>query len=182
MATHWKKLHNPDYLGAWDLQPGQELILTISTVQVEMVTGSDGKKEQCTVVRFAEKMVDKVTIKPMILNVTNAKAITKAHGTPYIEEWQGRKIQVHVERVKAFGEMVDALRVRPVAPKIVTSAKCEDCGKDIEAIGDRTAIYLAQYTANKYGRALCGECARTAKEQADEPKQEASDPLAEGTT
>ena len=35
-----------------------------------MVTGPDGKKEECTVVHFAEK-----EIKPLILNTTNAKTI-----------------------------------------------------------------------------------------------------------
>lgn len=108
--THWKKLHNPDYIGAYALQPGEEKTLTIKSVGLEMVSGADGKKDQCTVAHFIEAE------KPMILNVTNAKQIAKLHGTPYIEDWSGKKITIYAARVKAFGEEVEALRIRPVLP------------------------------------------------------------------
>jgi len=111
MQTHWKKLTNPLYIGAYDFAPGEERTLTIKSVKREMVVGPDGKKEECTVIDFAEG-------KPMICNTTNAKAITKAHGTPYIEEWAGKSITIYVAKVKAFGDTVDALRVRPVAPRV----------------------------------------------------------------
>ena len=42
--THWKKLHNPDYLGAYSLDPGKDKILTIKDVRNEIITGADGKK------------------------------------------------------------------------------------------------------------------------------------------
>lgn len=111
--THWKKLHNPDYLGAYAIEPGTEPIYTIASVGEESVTGSDGKKETCMVIRFKE-----AGIKPMILNATNAKTINKIYDTPYIEQWVGKPIQLYVARVKAFGDTTDALRIRPVAPKV----------------------------------------------------------------
>ena len=52
--THWKKLMNPDYLGAYALEPGQDLIATIKSVGNEEVTGTDGKKEICSVIHFVE--------------------------------------------------------------------------------------------------------------------------------
>lgn len=48
----------------------------------------------------------------MIVNSTNAKAITLAVGSPYIEDWTGKKITLYVAKIKAFGEQVDALRVK----------------------------------------------------------------------
>ena len=42
--THWKKLSNPNYLGAYSIEDNKDLILTISKVQQETVTGPDGKK------------------------------------------------------------------------------------------------------------------------------------------
>ena len=87
MQTHWKKLINLDYLGAYSLDPGKDMILTIKGVRNEIVTGPDGKKEECMVMSFIEN------VKPMIVNSTNAKTIQKLYKTPYIEEWQGRKIQ-----------------------------------------------------------------------------------------
>ena len=35
--THWKRLINPDYLGAYSLDPGKDKILTIKAVKLEMM-------------------------------------------------------------------------------------------------------------------------------------------------
>ena len=51
---HWKKAFNPDYLGSWSLENGQDLILTIDTVRVETVTGENGRKEECLIAHFKE--------------------------------------------------------------------------------------------------------------------------------
>lgn len=110
--THWKKFHNPDYIGAYAFEPGQDIIATIKSAAVESVTGTAGKKEDCMVVRFKE-----ADIKPLICNVTNAKSITKAIGSPYVEEWANQKITLYTATVNAFGEEVEAVRVRPKQPK-----------------------------------------------------------------
>lgn len=150
--THWKKLTNPDYLGAYSLEDGQDIILTIERVQVETVTGPEGKKEECMVCHWKERT------KPMILNSTNAKMIQKLLKTPYIEEWSGHKIQIGVEMVKAFGEIVDALRVRNFLPQEIT-VKCECCGGDINPAHGLSSAQLADYTRKKYHKALCAACA-----------------------
>lgn len=154
--THWKKLVNPEYLGAYSLDPGKDMILTIKLIKTEMVTGPDNRKEECTVAHFVEN------VKPMILNNTNCKTISKLYKTPFIEQWAGRKIQVGAETVKAFGEVVEALRVRnriPAAPtKLPTT--CADCGSPIAAFDDKhDADYVARHTFNKYGKQLCAACA-----------------------
>ena len=152
--THWKKLTNPDYLGAYALEPDQDLVVTIKSVANELVTGAEGKKETCLVMRFMEN------VKPMVLNATNSKAITKLLKTPYIEEWAGRKIQLYVQTgVKAFGDVVDALRVRPFLP-VEKELKCADCGAKIEGNGKSTAEVIAKYTLKRYGRMLCNECGK----------------------
>ena len=150
--THWKKLTNPDYLGAYSLEDGQDMILTIDRVQRETVTGPEGKKEECTVLHWKEKQ------KPMILNVTNAKMIEKLLQTPYIEQWSGHRLQIGTAKVRAFGDVVDALRVRDFLPAVV-SIKCECCGNDITGAHGMSAEQLADYTRSKYNRALCSECA-----------------------
>ena len=102
--THWKKLINPDYIGAYALDPGKDLTVQISQVRREMVTGADGKKEECTVAYLKDQ-------KPMILNVTNCKTIEKLYG-PYIEDWNGKYITLYAAKVRAFGDVVEALRLR----------------------------------------------------------------------
>lgn len=155
--THWKKLTNPNYLGAYSIEDGKDLILTIDYVREETVTGADGKKDDCVVCHFHEK------VKPMILNSTNMKTITKLYDTPFIENWHGKKIQVGIEKVKAFGEIVEALRVRKIKP--ADSDKkifCECCGEEIQPMKNKTADALAEYTKAKYGKALCAKCATAA--------------------
>lgn len=109
--THWKKLTNPDYIGAYSLQPGEEKIVQIVSVGRKMVKGTDGKETECTVAVLKNE-------KPFILNKTNCKTLTKVAGTPFIERWANMKVTVYVDAVKAFGDVVDALRVRPVKPQM----------------------------------------------------------------
>lgn len=112
--THWKKLQHPDYIGAFELMRGDtnvELNVKIESVKREMITGADGKKEECTIMLIPPN-------KPMILNVTNQKNLTKAIGSPFIEDWATKTVTLYVAKVKAFGETVDALRIRDVLPNI----------------------------------------------------------------
>jgi hypothetical protein len=106
-VTHWKKLTNKNYIGSHDLQPNQELVITIESVAVEKVKNTDGKDEDCVVARI------KGAKKPMILNKTNMKIITKVLETPYIEQWLGKSVILYVAKnIRAFGETIDALRVK----------------------------------------------------------------------
>jgi hypothetical protein len=103
--THWRRLTNPNYIGAEILQPNQELKLTIEKVQKEQVKTAEGTQE-CIVCYF------KGGQKGMIINKTNAKIITKVLDTPVIEHWVGKSIIIYSAKVRAFGETVDALRVK----------------------------------------------------------------------
>jgi len=109
--THWKKLVNPDYLGSYSFQPNEEKTLTIKEIKREKVKGTGGKTQECTICFFKENE------KPMILNRLNSKVITKVYGTPYIEDWIGKKIILYVDKVDAFGETVDAIRIKQLAQK-----------------------------------------------------------------
>lgn len=109
--THWKKLTNPNYLGAYSLQPGEERTVEVVKVVREMVKGVDGKSEECTVAHLKNE-------KPFILNATNCKVMTKVFGTPYIEMWSGRSVIVYAAKIKAFGEEMEALRVKNVKPPL----------------------------------------------------------------
>jgi len=108
--THYKQLMHPDYIGAYALQPGEERTVKIKSVGEETVIGTNGQKEPCLVCHLEDE-------KPMILNSTNAKTIAKLFSTPYIEDWIGREFIIYATPVKAFGETVEALRVRPILPK-----------------------------------------------------------------
>jgi hypothetical protein len=113
ILTHWKKLTNPNYIGAYSMPTdGSNITLTIAKVVREKVKGADGKEEECTICYFKEPS------KPMILNRTNCKVIEKLHNTPFIEKWAGKRIEITVKKVKAFGDVTDALRVVAKVPPL----------------------------------------------------------------
>lgn len=172
--THWKKVvSDPNFLGEADFGEGEEKIATIAMVANDVdVQTAEGKSKKA-VVYFHEKL------KPMILNVVRSKAIAKVAGSPYFEDWSGVAIQLYIDHnVKAFGDVVSAVRVRPRKPVIKTAAKCADCGQDIQGANGRSAEYIAAYTAKRFGGVtLCYDCALKRQET---PKQEAVEP--DGTT
>ena len=154
--THYKKLINPDYLGAYSLDPGKDMVLTIKAVGREMITGTGGKKEECPVCHWAEEQ------KPMILNVTNMKTIAKMYG-PYIENWAGKKVQIYATTTKFGGDTVECLRIRKDPPED-KQIPCEECGQFISPAFQMSVSQLAAYTKKKYGKTLCAECAQAKKE------------------
>jgi len=118
--THWRKYHDTDYLGAYSLIEAdvKELTVTINKVDSEQVKGSDGRNEECVVAHLKGQ-------KPMILNVTNCKIISKIYDTPFIEDWAGKSITIYIAKVNAFGELMDALRIRPKKPNTKPELKPE---------------------------------------------------------
>ena len=159
MADIMKMGKNPNYLGSWDLdeQPNREITLTIAQIKDEDVVAA-GQKEICTVCHWAE-----AGFKPMILNVTNKKTICKLYKTKDTEKLKGKAVIIGIERVRAFGDVYDALRIRPRIPVAQKQSgslpKCESCGKDINAASSMTAEQVAAYTKKKYGKCLCSDCA-----------------------
>ena len=110
--THWKKAFNKDYLGSHDLDDGKDLVAVISHVEIREVKDTSGKAEKRNVAIF------KGNVKPMVLNVTNCKAIKKFSGSNYIEDWKDISIQIYSKEVTAFGETVEALRIRDKQPNV----------------------------------------------------------------
>ena len=129
--THFRKIKDPNFLGSWDLmnEEGQydNKVFTIKFADKEMVKDHKGQDSSCALLHFEEA-------KPMFLNSTNLKTLLKVTKSPYIEDWTGKKIEITVKKVKAFGDVHDALRivnrmiaVEPlnIAPHIVTLEACD---------------------------------------------------------
>ena len=163
---------NPNFLGSWDLYDvsGKEITVSIKDIKDEQVI-NNGQKETCTVCYFNEN------VKPMILNLTNKKTITKLYRTKRVSQLKGKYIIIGYDKVKAFGKVSDALRVRSRIPEHTTHEPeilCEKCGKPICAAKGMTIREMADYTKSKYGNALCRECAAEMykeKEQSNENDQ-----------
>ena len=152
---------NKNYLCSWDVPEGDDLILTVDHCERNEVQNERGSEKKL-VMYFKEK-----EYKPMILNTVNSEAISEAYGSKRVEDWEGKKIAITTEKVKAFGSLKDALRIRPYKPK-VTEAFCEECGSAIERHGDYSVNKIVMMTEARYGKKLCWNCAKKAKEAGDE--------------
>jgi hypothetical protein len=136
--THFKKLRNPSYIGSYELMVGAnsvELNVTIERAVKELIQSGD-KKEEAMVIYLKGH-------KPMIVNSTNAKNISKALNSPYIEDWVGKDITLYVAKIRAFGENVDALRVKTVT-SIKQLPELEEGTPNFEAV--KTALSSGKFT------------------------------------
>lgn len=111
--THWKKLHDPNFLGSYSLADDAgnfiDKVVKFTSIAKSEVKCEDGKE--------AEKIVAQVlNDKPMVINATNAKMLTKLFNSAFIEDWLNKPVTLTVKKIKAFGELVDALRVGATLP------------------------------------------------------------------
>jgi len=154
--THWKKWRNPTYLGAWDFQPNEvKLLFCVGVEREEVSDFSSGreKKELCTVAYFHKH-------KPMILNVTNSKAFQAVTGSGFIEDWEGRHVNAHVQKIKHKKEWVEAVRLIPTTPDLdEMTPNHPNWAKALEAIKSGKAEIvdvLAKYLITEENRKLLG--------------------------
>ena len=102
------------YLKAADFQ-GRDIKLTITKIQNEQLKQTDGGKKQSWVVYFAETAEsakkNKTEEKRFCMNKTNAKAIAEKLGND-ADKWVGKQITLYPTTCKAFGKVVECIRVR----------------------------------------------------------------------
>lgn len=117
--THYRKIFKSDHLGVADLEEyleqGSNLIFTISHVRQEMNAKVAGKKINANIAYFEE------SIKPLVLNATNSKTMSKLVGSCFVENWQNVSVQLYIDRdARLMGEVVGGVRV---SPKVIRKQK-----------------------------------------------------------
>ena len=160
--THYRKVMKSDHLGSADLEEmleeGRSLVFTIDSVKQEYGTRVAGKKIDANIAYFKE------SIKPLVLNATNAKVIKGFAGTPFIELWKGIPIELYIDpTVRMKGEVVGGVRIKPVMPKIQKSKpvfteanfeKAKEAGATLSLISSRYEI--SPETSKKYESYVAG--------------------------
>ena len=149
------------YLGHWDVPDNDDLVLTIDEIYVEEIKNQRGSEDR-PVIHFAEKGV-----KPMVLNKTNRDSIANLYGKRTVSnDWKGKKIALYAGREPKSADGL-ALRIRDYVPK-TDEAVCEDCGSVIKPVktpsGNYTVNKIVTLSREKYGRTLCWDCCKEAKE------------------
>ena len=91
--------------------------MVIAYVKFEQNATVAGRKGDFNIAYFTDK-----TIKPLVLNVTNANMVRKfAQGSPFIEDWVNVPIELYIKngvRNPSDGHMGGAVRIKPTQPKL----------------------------------------------------------------
>lgn len=165
LTGDFRKYMDKSFLGSWDVPDGSDLVLTIDHVARDDVQNERGSEKKLTI-HFREK-----DYKPMIVNTTNAKAISTAYKSTKVEDWENKKIGIYKATISAFGQTTECLRVRDYPPK-TDEFYCEECGELITDHGKYKAKVIANNTLSKFGKYLCWNCAEQMRAEAE---QEASE-------
>lgn len=165
LTGDFRKYMDKSFLGSWDVPDGSDLVLTIDHVARDDVQNERGSEKKLTI-HFREK-----DYKPMIVNTTNAKAISTAYKSTKVEDWENKKIGIYKATISAFGQTTECLRVRDYPPK-TDEPYCEECGELITDHGKYKAKVIANNTLSKFGKYLCWNCAEQMRAEAE---QEASE-------
>ena len=167
-----------EYLGAEDLEPGTEPVLTIKALYNGMITLARGKERHDVIEFVEEKVPGSINqVRPLVVNATNRKTLRKLFKAVDAQTLVGKKIQLFLQpgvRDPSTGDKVDGIRIRDKAPdgKKYAAPKCEECGKEIKGMSNFTPEQIAAGSKQKYGRCLCVECGQKAK-AAEEAKKAA---------
>lgn len=113
---HFRAVFDSPYLSSADIFEPATLTIARATQELDKTKKT---KDTFNTVYFQEKEIRPgEKLKPMILNATNSKMLFKLTGSPFIEDWAGRRIVVYVETGIKFGrDTVDGLRIRPATER-----------------------------------------------------------------
>lgn len=122
--THYRKAFKSPYLSSADIVG--ETTLTISNVRLE-ADKTKKTKDLFNTAYFAEKEIRQgEKLKPMILNATNSKRMHSISGSPFIDDWEGVRVVVYVDKnVKMMGDIVEGLRIKeaPKRPEVLPNTE-----------------------------------------------------------
>ncbi len=167
-----------EYLGAEDIDPDTEPVLTIAALYNGMITLQRGKENKDVIVFKEDRVPGIRNVRPLVCNATNRKTLKKLYKSVTADNLVGKRIQLwidHKVRDPQTGELTDGIRIRDRKPADVKAAPilCENCGKPVAAIGKYSAEQIAQLNMKRYGRRLCGDCSKELAETQKRAEQNA---------
>lgn len=111
MSPHWRTMMSSDKLHAADLLGRDQTVTIEKVLQGEYPDLEDSKKK---ILKPDVYFVGKK--KPLGLNSTNARAISKLLGSHKTEDWIGKSITLYPTTTRAFGEEHECIRIRNRLP------------------------------------------------------------------
>lgn len=108
--THWKKNLDPRYISGDDLKAGlnglaPEMVVTISAGKDAPTFDQTKQAEVSKTALWLKDLSGKNIYKPVILNVTNAKSLSKEFGSDFIEDWYNKPVVLYACPDRRFGHV-----------------------------------------------------------------------------
>lgn len=151
--THYRKVFKSDHLSIHDLEDLMErkapLIFTIKEVKQEWGTKVAGKSINANIAYFEEK------IKPLVLNATNSKILSKLAGSGFVENWNNIPVELYIDySAKLMKEVVGGVRIKDTPPVVLSKEEVEEAKvriSNVSTLEELTGLYNAnpQYKTNK---------------------------------
>ena len=150
MLDSWERVLDPNFINS-DLigDKGAEKVVTIKDIDfAECYDEKTKQKVQKQSVFFEET-------RPLVLNKTNSKKLKKlfSPNSDDPREAIGHKVVLKVERIRAFGKEVDAIRIQEYSEE-----KCPICGKAILPYAGKSVAQIKEISQRNLGEIMCGEC------------------------
>jgi len=121
--THWQTTFDYEYLKPAHFGP-EDKVLTIKKAEIKELRNSRSKKANEKLCLFFNE-----TDMGLVMNVTNCKILTNISKLPYLEDWVGLQINLHVTKVEYFDTQLlekvvtDTIRIRPFLALNMDQAK-----------------------------------------------------------
>lgn len=166
-----------EYLGAEDIDPGTEPILTIAAIYNGVVTLQRGKENKDVIVFKEDSAPGIRNVRPLIVNATNRKTLRKLFKSVTADNLTGKRIQLYIDhnvRDPSSGDKIDGIRIKPRIPTAVKTGPiiCEDCKKPIQGVGNYSAEDVARINQSRYHKTLCAECSKKLADAKDNQEPE----------
>lgn len=107
----FRSMYDSNYLYAFDLK-GRDVTVTIKSVAAAKVRNADKKEQKKPIVFFRESKDPR----GLVLCKTNGKTVAAMYGND-TDAWIGKRVTLFATNVDAFGQTVEAIRIRPMIPK-----------------------------------------------------------------
>ena len=162
-----------EYLGAEDIEPGVEPILTIANIYNGLVTLQRGKENKDVIV-FKEESVQGIrVVRPLIVNATNRRTLRKLYKSVAAEVLEGKRVQLYIDhnvRDPSSGDKIDGIRIKPRIPYEPRTEPiiCADCSNPVVGVGNYSPEDVAKINFNRYGRIICAVCSKNLSKKTGE--------------
>lgn len=112
--NHFRKVFKSDHLSVADLEDfieqGSDMNFTISHVKQEFNKSVAGRKGDFNIAYFKE------TIKPLVLNATNSKALKQLTKSPFVEDWTDIQVNLWIDHTAGIGgNITGGVRINPLS-------------------------------------------------------------------